>query len=175
MDGEKNMINYLVPIIAGYIIIYGLYKKIDIFDTFIEGVKEGINTSYHLFPIIFSMVIAINILTNSNILLDISSTLKPILKILSFPSEILPLAIIKPISGSSSIVILNDILSKYGPDTYIGRIASVIGGSTDTTIYIISLYFGSINIKKTKYALPVGLLADLICIIISVIVINILF
>ena len=169
------MINYLIPIMVTYIIIYGLYKKVDIFDTFIEGVKEGINTTFKLFPTIFAMVIAITILTNSNILIDISKILNSVFKILSFPSEVLPLALMKPVSGSSSIVILNDILSKYHPDSYIGRIASVIGGSTDTTIYIISLYFGSIGIKKIKYSLIVGLLTDLLCIIISIIVINLLF
>ncbi len=169
------MSNYLVPIMVVFIIIYGLYKKIDIFDTFIEGVKEGINVTFKLFPTIFAMVIAITILTNSNILLDIGKLLNPFFKFLSFPSEMFPLALMKPISGSSSIVILNDILSRYHPDSYIGRISSVIGGSTDTTIYIISLYFGSIGIKKIKYSLVVGLIADLLCIIISMIVINILF
>ena len=169
------MINYLVPIMVIFIIIYGLYKKVDIFDTFIEGVREGIDVSFRLFPTIFAMVIAINILTSSNILFDISKLLNPIFKVISFPSQILPLVIMKPISGSSSIVILNDILSKYNPDSYIGRVASVIGGSTDTTIYIISLYFGSIGIKKIKYSLIVGLLADFLCIIISIIIINILF
>lgn len=169
------MSNYLVPIMVVFIIIYGLYKRIDIFDTFIEGVKEGINVTFKLFPTIFAMVIAITILTNSNILLDIGKLLNPLFKFLSFPSEMFPLALMKPISGSSSIVILNDILSRYHPDSYIGRISSVIGGSTDTTIYIISLYFGSIGIKKIKYSLLVGLIADLLCIIISMIVINILF
>ena len=169
------MSNYLVPIMVVFIIIYGLYKKIDIFDTFIEGVKEGINVTFKLFPTIFAMVIAITILTNSNILLDIGKLLNPFFKFLSFPSEMFPLALMKPVSGSSSIVILNDILSRYHPDSYIGRISSVIGGSTDTTIYIISLYFGSIGIKKIKYSLVVGLIADLLCIIISMIVINILF
>lgn len=169
------MSNYLVPIMVAFIIIYGLYKKIDIFDTFIEGVKEGINVTFKLFPTIFAMVIAITILTNSNILLDIGKLLNPLFKFLSFPSEMFPLALMKPVSGSSSIVILNDILSRYHPDSYIGRISSVIGGSTDTTIYIISLYFGSIGIKKIKYSLLVGLIADLLCIIISIIVINILF
>lgn len=169
------MSNYLVPIMVVFIIIYGLYKKIDIFDTFIEGVKEGINVTFKLFPTIFAMVIAITILTNSNILLDIGKLLNPLFKFLSFPSEMFPLALMKPVSGSSSIVILNDILSRYHPDSYIGRISSVIGGSTDTTIYILSLYFGSIGIKKIKYSLVVGLIADLLCIIISIIVINILF
>lgn len=169
------MLNYLVPIMVVYIIIYGLYKKVDIFNTFIEGVKDGLNITIKLFPTIFAMVIAINILTNSSFLFDISKLLNPIFEYISFPSEILPLALMKPVSGSSSIVILNDILSKYNPDSYIGRIASVIGGATDTTIYILSLYFGSIGIKKTKYALIVGLIADLLCIIIAIITINVLF
>lgn len=169
------MINYLVPIMVVYIIIYGLYKKVDIFDTFVDGVKEGIETTLKLFPTIFAMVVAITILINSNLLLNISKVLNPVFKLISFPSEILPLAVMKPISGSSSIVILNDLLSKYHPDSYIGRISSVIGGSTDTTIYILSLYFGSIGIKKIKYSLIIGLIADLLCIIISVIVVNVLF
>ena len=169
------MINYLVPIMVAIIIIYGLYKKVNIFDTFIEGTKEGLSTALKLFPTIFAMIIAITIFTNSSILNDISKFLSPIFRLISFPTEVLPLALMKPISGSSSIVILNDILSRYHPDSYIGRIASVIGGSTDTTIYIISLYFGSIGIKKTKYAVIVGLIADFICIVISIIVINLLF
>lgn len=169
------MINYLIPFMVLFILIYGLYKKVDIFDTFIEGVKEGIITSYKLFPTIFAMVIAITIITSSGLIEDLSKALFSIFKILSFPGEVLPLALMKPISGSSSIVILNDILSRYGPDSYIGRIASLIGGCTDTTIYIISLYFGSIGIKKIRYALIVGLLADILCIVFSVIVINIMF
>jgi len=169
------MCNYIVPIMVIIIIIYGLYKKIDIFDTFIEGVKEGINVTFKLFPTIFAMVIAITILTSSNILLDISKIFNPVFDFFSFPSEVLPLALMKPVSGSSSIVILNDILSKYHPDSYIGRISSVIGGSTDTTIYIISLYFGSIGIKKIKYSLIVGLIADFLCIVISIVIINMLF
>ena len=169
------MINYLVPIMVAIIIIYGLYKKVNIFDTFIEGTKEGLSTALKLFTTIFAMIIAITIFTNSSILNDISKFLSPIFRLISFPTEVLPLALMKPISGSSSIVILNDILSRYHPDSYIGRIASVIGGSTDTTIYIISLYFGSIGIKKTKYAVIVGLIADFICIVISIIVINLLF
>ena len=122
-----------------------------------------------------SSIFAPNSLSQLPKFLITSSSSHSLFKFLSFPSEVLPLALMKPVSGSSSIVILNDILSRYHPDSYIGRISSVIGGSTDTTIYIISLYFGSIGIKKIKYSLVVGLIADLLCIIISIIVINILF
>ena len=169
------MINLLVPIIVIIIIIYGLYKKVDIFDTFIEGVKEGIEVTIKLFPTIFTMIIAISMLTNSNIILDISNIIRPIFNKIGFPVETLPLAILKPISGSSSLVILNDILARYGPDSFIGRVASVMQGSTDTTIYIIGLYFASVGIKKIRYSLLVGLLADLISIILSVVVVSLLF
>lgn len=169
------MINYLIPIFVIIVLIYGISKKVDIFATFIEGIKDGMHTAINLFPTIFAMIIAITLLTNSNIILDISNILKPIFNHINFPTEVLPLAILRPISGSSSLVILNNILSQYGPDSFIGRVASVMQGSTDTTVYIISIYFASIGIRKIKYSLFVGLLADLISVIISIIVVSILF
>lgn len=169
------MINYIIPLIVVTIIIYGIYKKVDIFDTFIDGVKEGMKLSINLFPTIFTMIIAITLITDSNIINYICNLLKPLFSKISFPTEVLPLALLRPISGSSSLVILNDILAKYGPDSFIGRLSSVMQGSTDTTIYIISMYFASIGIKKTKYSLTVGLLADLLSVIISFIMVNIFF
>ena len=169
------MINYFIPIVVIVIIVYGLYKKIDIFDTFILGVKEGMKVSINLFPTIFTMIIAISIITDSNIITFISNLFSSFFNKIGFPSEVFPLAILRPISGSSSLIILSDILSRYGPDSFIGRIASVMQGSTDTTIYIISMYFSSIGIKKIKYSLVVGLLADLISIILSIIMVKIFF
>ncbi|MGN1311712.1 MAG: spore maturation protein [Bacilli bacterium] len=169
------MINYIIPLIVVTIIIYGIYKKVDIFDTFIDGVKEGMKLSINLFPTIFAMIIAITLITDSNIINYICNLLKPLFSKISFPTEVLPLALLRPISGSSSLVILNDILAKYGPDSFIGRLSSVMQGSTDTTIYIISMYFASIGIKKTRYSLTVGLLADLLSVIISFIMVNIFF
>ena len=169
------MINFLIPIMTIIIIGYGLHKKVAIFDTFITGVKEGLKVTINLFPTIFAMIIAISMLTNSNILLDISNFLKPIFLKINFPVETLPLALLKPISGSSSLVILNDILSKYGPDSFLGRVSSVMQGSTDTTVYIISMYFASIGIKKIRYSLIVGLIADFISIILSIVMVRIFF
>lgn len=169
------MINYIIPLIVVTIIIYGIYKKVDIFDTFIDGVKEGMKLSINLFPTIFAMIIAITLITDSNTINYICNLLKPLFSKISFPTEVLPLALLRPISGSSSLVILNDILAKYGPDSFIGRLSSVMQGSTDTTIYIISMYFASIGIKKTRYSLTVGLLADLLSVIISFIMANIFF
>lgn len=169
------MFNYLIPIIVIIILIYGLYKKVDIFDTFLLGVKEGLKSSINLFPTIFAMIIAINLLTRSGFILDITKILTPLFNKISFPAELLSLAILRPISGSASLSMLSEILSIYGPDSFIGRLASVMQGSTDTTIYIISLYFASIGVKKIKYSLVVGLLSDLISIILSVVIVTLIF
>ena len=169
------MTKYLIPIVVIIIIIYCLFKKIDIFDTFIIGVKEGMKCSINLFPTIFTMILAINILTSSGIIILINNAADIFLNYIGFPKEVLPLAIMRPISGSSSLVILSDILKTYGPDSFVGRVASVMQGSTDTTIYIISIYFTSVGIKKIKYSLIVGLIADLISIILSIILVNIMF
>lgn len=169
------MINYFIPLVVIIIIIYGIYKKIDIFDTFIIGVKEGMKLSINLFPTIFAMIIAITMITDSGIINYICNLIKPLFIKIAFPTEVIPLAILRPISGSSSLVVLNDILTRYGTDTLIGRLASVMQGSTDTTIYIISMYFTSVGIKKIRYSLIVGLLADLLSVIISSIMVNIFF
>lgn len=167
--------NILIPLITITVIIYGLYKKIDIYNSFIKGIEEGLKISISIFPTIMAMVIAINLLINSNILLDITKNLRNIFELIHFPSEILPIAVLRPISSSASLIVLNDILKVHGPDSYLGYIASIIQGSTDTTIYILGMYFSSVGIKKIKYSLLVGLLADLSCVIIAIIVVNLVF
>ncbi len=169
------MTNLIIPIIALIIIIYGFYKNIDIYSSFLNGVKEGMQMIIKIFPTIFTMMIAVQVLINSNIIKDFTKLLEPILTIIHFPSELFSLAILRPISGTSSLVVMNDLLKVYGPDSYIGRVASMIQGSTDTTIYILGLYFGTIGIKRSKYALIVGLLADLSAIILSLVIIKIIF
>lgn len=160
----------IIPLITLIVIIYALYKKVDIYDEFLEGVKEGLNISLNIFPSMFAMIIAVTVLVRSNIITDLSS----LISINLFPKEILPIAILRPISSSSSLMILNNLLKTFGPDSVTGKIASIITGSTDTTIYIIGMYYSSIKIKNIKHSLIVGLLADLTCVIISIIIVNIL-
>ena len=120
-----------------------------------------------------AMIISINLLINSNIILKITNLLSPILFKIGFPSEVLMLALLRPISSSSSLIVMDNLLKVHGVDSYIGRLSSIIQGSTDTTIYILGMYFSSVGIKKIKYSLLVGLLADLSCVIIATIVVNI--
>ena len=128
-----------------------------------------------LFPTFIAMILAINVFTNSCFLEFFLSFFKPIFNTIKIPIEILPLAIIRPISGSASLAYLNKIFSVYGPDSFIGTLGSVMQGCTDTTLYIISLYFGSVGIKKIRYSLFVGLCADIIGIIASIIIVNFMF
>lgn len=160
----------IIPLITILVIIYGLIKKVDIYNDFLEGVKEGLKLSLDIFPSMFAMIISVTVLIKSNIIYDLTSLIHTNF----FPKEILPIAILRPVSSSSSLMVLNSILSRYGPDSLVGKIASIITGSTDTTIYIIGMYYASIKIKKIKHSLVVGLLADLACIIISIIIVNIL-
>ena len=160
----------IIPIITLIVIIYALYKKVAIYEAFLEGVKEGLKISLEIFPSIFAMIISITVLVKSNFI----NALISLINIKIFPKEILPIALLRPISSSSSLMLLNNILKIYGPDSLIGKIASIITGSTDTTIYIIGMYYSSVKIKKIKHSLFIGLLADLICVIISIIVVKIL-
>lgn len=169
------MTHVIIPGIVLVIIFYGLYKKQDIYDLFLEGVQEGLKMALKIFPTMFAMVIAVDLLVKSNVIRDITSMIQPFLDFVRFPGELLSLAIMRPISGSASLMMMNDLLRVHGPDSYIGRVASIIQGSSDTTIYILSLYFSSIGIKKIKYSLIVGLLADLCAVILSIIVINLFF
>ena len=158
-----------------FIIFHGFMKKIDVYDTFLEGVKESFEMISNLFPTFIAMILAINLFIDSGFLNFLLSILKRIIIFKNIPIEILPLAIIRPISGSASLAYLNSIFTKYGPDSFIGLLGSVIQGCTDTTLYVITLYFGSVGIKKIRYALWAGLCADLIGIIASIIITNILF
>lgn len=170
-----NIANIILPFIVLIIVGYGIYKQVAVFDVFLEGIKEGLTMTIQIFPTIIAMIISVNIFLKSNILELVINFLNPLFNFLKFPKEILPLAVLRPISGSSSLIILDNILKNYGADSFIGRVASVIQGSTDTTIYILGLYYGSIGVKKIKYSLLVGLMVDISCIIIALIVVNILF
>ncbi len=161
-----------IPALIFFVVFYGFLKRNDVYNNFIEGSKESFQMIFNLFPTLLAMLLGINFVLESNILNFISNL---IAKIVNVPSAIIPLALLRPISGSSALAILNNIYTNYGPDSYIGRLASVIQGSTETTLYVLSLYFSIVGIKKIKYALKVGLIADFIGIITSFIVVKLFF
>lgn len=173
------MINFLssliIPLLVLIIVLYGLYKKVDIYNVFVEGSKESFEIIYSMFPCLLAMIFGINIFLESGFLNYLSNFLSPLLELLKIPFDLLPMIIMRPISGSSALVILSSIFEKFGPDSFIGLLASVLQGSTDTTFYVLTLYFGSIGIKKIRYSLFAGLMADLCAIVVSIVIVNLLF
>ena len=167
------MSHFVIPIIVLIILIYGIYKKRNIYEDFLDGAKEGMILMYNIIPAIIAMTFAINIFIKSNSINIILNIIRPIIK--NIPIEVIPMAVLRPISGTATLAVLQNIFALYGPDSFIGRLASTIQGCTDTTIYVLALYFGSIKITKTRYALFVGLFADLVGIIASVIIVSIFF
>lgn len=168
------MSTILVPLFVLFIIIYGYLKKINVYDTFAEGAMEAIPMIRNMFPSMLAMILAVSIFSSSGVADFIFAFLKPLFKFLNIPFEILPIAILRPLSGSFGLGILNDIYIKYGVDSYISTLSSVIQGSSDTTIYIITLYFGTVGIKKIRYALWAGLFADLIMVLLSILLVPLL-
>lgn len=165
----------MIPLLVLLVVVHGILKKIDVYDVFIEGAKESFGMIIELFPTLIGMILGINIFLKSGVLEFVLQGLTPFFSYLKLPLEIIPMALMRPISGSSTLAILNTIFETFGPDGYLGTLASVIQGSTDTTFYVLTLYFGSIGIKKIKYAMWAGLCADVIGIVSSVIIVNLLF
>lgn len=166
--------NIAIPMVIFIIILYGVIEKKKVFDLFLKGAKDGIKIVIKIFPTLVGLFLAIGLLRNSGILEFIIDIINPLLMKLKMPSEILPLAMLRPISGSASIAIATDIMKSFGVDSNIGIIASVIMGSTETTLYTIAVYTSSVNINNTKYVLPAALIADAVGIATSIIVCQIL-
>lgn len=162
----------VIPIFILMVVFYGYYKKINIYNSFLEGAKDGLSIVLSITPAVLAMVFAVNIFMDSQVL---EFLLKPLIKLLSFPKEILPMAVLRPISGTASMTIMTNIFQIYGVDSYVGKLASVLQGCTDTTIYTIALYYSSVKISKSRYTIFVGLMADLVGIIMAFILTNIFF
>ncbi len=170
-----NLGNFFLPLVVLLIFLTAIYQKVNIYDEFVVGAKEGMKTAFSIFPYLIGMIFGINILLKSELLTQILSFFHPFFQAIHIPVEILPMALVRPISGNASFAVMIDIIKTYGVDSTLGRMVSVMQGATDTTIYVISLYFGSIGIQNIRYALKAGLFADLVTLFMSILLISIFF
>lgn len=174
-----KIINYIttisIPLIIVIVIIYGVKEKKKVYDLFIEGVKEGVDIVIKLFPTLLAIFVAVGMLRYSGVLECFINVISGVTNKISFPKEVIPLAMLRPISGSASMAIATDIMKTYGVDSTIGRIASTIMGSTETTFYTIAIYTSAVGIKKIRFVLVAALIADFVGILTSVIICNILY
>ena len=160
--------HFIGPVIIGGIFLYGLCRGVNTFDAFLEGAAEGLRTAASIAPALVCLLTAVAMFKASGALDVLSWAAAPLAEAVGLPREIIPLALLRPISGSGAMVLFNDILQTYGPDSFIGRVASVLEGSTETTFYTIAVYYGATRVTRTRQTLPAALSADLAGMIMSV-------
>ena len=165
---------FAIPIFITSFILFGLIRKVNVYECFVEGAKSGIESMFGIIAPLVGLMVAISMFRESGALELIADLLSPLLSYVGLPAEVLPLAILRPISGSASLALVTDIFKTYGPDSVIGKIASVMMGSTETTFYTIAVYFGAVGIKNTRHTLPAALSADLTGIVLSAIIVHLM-
>ena len=166
---------WFIPVFIGFVLLYGTYKKVPTYEVFVEGGKEGIKIAITIIPFLIGMLVAISIFRASGALEFFMNLIRPLMAVIGVPTEIVPLAIIRPLSGTAALGMTSDLIATYGADSSIGRIAAVLQGSTDTTFYILTVYFGAVGIRKMGDALKVGLLADLAGIILAIVIVTLVW
>lgn len=162
----------IIPIVVVIILVYGMIKGKKVYEWFLDGVKDGLGVCVRIFPCLLAMIVAVQIFKNSNLLYLVNKAISPFSNFIGLPEEVVPLVLIKPISGSGAIGMFTEIVKTYGADTFIGLVASVIMGTTETIFYTISVYFGAANIKKIRHTLWAAIMADITAIITAIIVVN---
>lgn len=167
--------NVIIPAVICLILIYGLYKNVDVFGVFLEGAKEGLQTAVDILPALVALMTCIGMFKASGALDLLTYALDPLATLLKLPAEAIPLAILRPISGSGALAIYEHMLESFGPDSYIGRVASVMMGSSETTFYTIAVYFGATKISKIRHTLPASLTADLTGFLMSALMVRLFF
>jgi spore maturation protein B len=166
---------FVIPAMLVGFPLYGLYKRVPVYEAFVDGAKEGFQVAVRIIPYLVAILFAIGMFRASGAMDFLASALQPVLGLVGFPAEVLPMAIIRPLTGSGSAGLVADMIQQYGEDSIFVKMAAVMFGSTETTFYVIAVYFGAVNIKKTRHAVPAGLTADIAAMLIAVWTVRLLF
>ncbi len=166
---------FIIPVIVVGFPLYGLIKRVRIFETFVEGAKDGFNVAVRIIPYLVAILFAVGMFRASGAMDFLVKVLNPVLSLIGFPAEVLPMAIVRPLTGSGSAGLVLDLIKRYGEDSIFVKMAATMFGSTETTFYVIAVYFGAINIRNTRHAIAAGLTADLSAMLIAVWLIGLLF
>lgn len=163
-----------MPLFIAVVVVFGFVKKVPVFDAFASGAKDGIKTLLKIAPTLVGLITAVSMLKASGITDMICDAVTPVAETLGFPKEIVPMILLRPISGGGSTALLTNIYADYGPDSFAGKAASVLAGSTETTFYAIAVYFGSVKITKTRHTLIAALSADFTAAVMAVLTVKLL-
>ena len=164
-----------IPVLILAIVGHGWYKQVKVYEVFTDGAKEGFDVAVRIIPFLVAILVAIGAFRASGALDMITGLLAPLTSWIGMPGEVIPMALMRPLSGSGALGIVSELITTHGPDSMIARIAAVMEGSTETTFYILAVYFGSVGVTKTRHALPAALTADLAGIIAAVVVTQMVF
>jgi spore maturation protein B len=179
METLKNSIDIIsiiaIPALIFFIVIYGIIKKVKIYEAFVEGAKEGFNVGVRIIPYLVAMLVAIGVFRAGGAMEILAAILSPITKLIGMPPEALPMAIIRPLSGSGALGVMSDIIKTHGPDSLIGKMVSIMMGSSETTFYVLAVYFGSVGISRTRQAVLGGIIVDIVSVVTSVFLTNFIF
>lgn len=167
--------NFIPAAFAGIIVIIALIKRTPVFELFTTGAREGVLALWKIAPTIVGLVFAVSLLKNSGAADALCSFFSPAARFFGFPEEIVPMALLRPVSGSGSSALLVQVFEQCGPDSFAGRVASVIAGSSETTFYATAMYFGSIGVKKIRHTLAAALAADFTAMVMSVVFVRIFY
>jgi spore maturation protein B len=166
---------FVIPLILVGFPLYGLFKRVPVYETFVEGAKEGFNVAVRIIPYLVAILFAVAMFRASGAMDFLVRVLNPILSLIGFPAEVLPMAIVRPLTGSGSAALVVDMINRYGEDSIFVKMAAVMFGSTETTFYVIAVYFGAVSIKKTRHAVAAGLTADISAMLIAVWLVRLLY
>ncbi|MBB6448991.1 spore maturation protein B [Geomicrobium halophilum] len=166
---------YIIPFLLFVILLSAIIKQVPAYETFIEGAKDGFQMAVSIIPYLVAMLVAISVFRASGALDFLLEGLRPVLTFIGVPADIVPLAVMRPLSGTGALGVMSDLLAVHGPDSFIGRLASTMQGSTDTTLYVLTVYFGAVGIKKIGDSLKVGLLSDLCGIAAAIVFVTLVF
>jgi len=175
IDFANHISRFIFLLFVVGIPLYAAVKRINVFDAFIKGAKQGFETSVSIIPYLIAMMVAIGMLRASGFFGLLNRVLEPLLSAIGMPPEVLPLALIRPFSGSASTGMMAQLIDTYGGNSFIAKTAATMMGSTETTFYVVAVYFGAVGVKRTRHAIPAGLLADLTGVIVAVIICRYLF
>lgn len=166
---------FVLPCIIVGFPLYGMLRKVPVYEVFVEGAKEGFSVAVMIIPYLVAILFAIAMFRASGALDFLMQGLRPLLALVHVPAEVIPMALVRPLTGSGSAAIVLDMIGQYGEDSILVKMAATMFGSTETTFYVIAVYFGAINIRKTRHALPAGLIADIFAMFAAVYVVLLLF
>lgn len=166
---------FVIPLMLVGFPLYGLYKRVPVYEAFVEGAKEGFDVAVRIIPYLVAILFAIGMFRASGAMDFLTEALRPVLTLVGFPAEVLPMAILRPLTGSGSAALVAEMIQVYGEDSIFVKMAAVMFGSTETTFYVIAVYFGAVNIRRTRHALPAGLTADISAMLIAVWTVRLLF